>query len=330
MMASKVYRGRLHTFQYSWLLLLALSTWQWAYAAPLPQVELHTSQGVLTLELNTEKAPQSVVNFLDYARSGFYNQTLFHRVIKGYMIQGGGFDVDLNKKLTQSPIKNEADNGLKNLKGTVVMARRGNPDSATSQFFINLKDNPELDHREKTRRGWGYAVFGQVVSGMDVLEKVAALDISAQDKFRFLPLEPVIIEKIIIHNDVKRSAAAAKANEATNEEDEAAEEELASEEDEAAEDEAASEEDEAAEEELANEEDEAAEDEATSEEDEAAEEELASEEDEAAEEELANEEDEAAEEELASEEEDNTEDAATNAPLLPEYSPEPPDVPAVE
>jgi len=205
MKTSHINRGLLDTFQRIGILLLVISWSQWSQAAPLPQVELHTNQGIITFELEAKKAPQTVDNFLNYARTGFYNNTIIHRVIKDYMIQGGGFSADLVKKNPGSPINNEANNGFKNLKGTLVMARRGNPHSATSQFFINLKDNAILDHKNKTRRGGGYAVFGRIISGMDVLNKIANTAVAVQDKFKFLPLEPVIIEKIVITNDFKHS-----------------------------------------------------------------------------------------------------------------------------
>jgi cyclophilin family peptidyl-prolyl cis-trans isomerase len=136
------------------------------------QVRLDTSLGPITLELADDKAPKTVENFLAYAREGFYNGTIFHRVIGDFMIQGGGFNTDFQQKPTRAPIANEADNGLKNLRGSVAMARTGDPNSATAQFFINVKDNPNLDHRSPTPQGWGYAVFGKVVGGMEVVDKI--------------------------------------------------------------------------------------------------------------------------------------------------------------
>lgn len=130
------------------------------------QVRLNTSLGPITLELADKQAPQSVKNFLTYVREGFYNGTIFHRVIDGFMIQGGGFTPDFQQKPTRDPIPNEADNTLKNRRGTVAMARTSDPNSATAQFFINVKDNTFLDHREPTPQGWGYAVFGKVIDGM--------------------------------------------------------------------------------------------------------------------------------------------------------------------
>jgi cyclophilin family peptidyl-prolyl cis-trans isomerase len=137
-----------------------------------PQVRLDTTLGAITLELADDKAPKTVENFLEYTRDGFYNGTIFHRVIDGFMIQGGGFTPDFQQKPTRAAVTNEADNGLKNLRGTVAMARTSDPQSATAQFFINVKDNPMLDHRSPTPQGWGYAVFGKVIDGMEVVDKI--------------------------------------------------------------------------------------------------------------------------------------------------------------
>ena len=137
-----------------------------------PQVRLDTTLGAITLELADDKAPKTVENFLAYTRDGFYNGTIFHRVIDGFMIQGGGFTPDFQQKPTRPPVTNEANNGLKNLRGTVAMARTSDPQSATAQFFINVKDNPMLDHRLPTPQGWGYAVFGKVIDGMEVVDKI--------------------------------------------------------------------------------------------------------------------------------------------------------------
>jgi len=136
-------------------------------------VKLSTTLGDIVIELNNEKAPKSVANFLGYVKDGFYNGTVFHRVIPGFMIQGGGFTEDLQKKGTKAPIENEANNGLKNLRGTIAMARTSDPHSATAQFFINVVNNDFLDYRSSTLNGWGYAVFGKVVQGMDVVDKIA-------------------------------------------------------------------------------------------------------------------------------------------------------------
>ncbi len=143
-----------------------------ALAQAGPQVRLDTSLGAITVELAPDKAPKTVENFLGYTREGFYNNTIFHRVIDGFMIQGGGFSTDFQQKPTRSPIPNEADNGLKNLRGTIAMARTADPQSATAQFFINVKDNSALDYRSPTLQGWGYTVFGKVTEGMDIVDKI--------------------------------------------------------------------------------------------------------------------------------------------------------------
>ncbi len=155
-----------------------------------PSVVLSTSLGDITVELFPDKAPVSVENFLSYVKEGFYNNTIFHRVIPGFMIQGGGMTKDMSAKKTNAPIKNEADNGLKNLKGTVAMARTQVVNSATSQFFINLADNAFLDHGA---RDFGYAVFGKVTNGMDVVDKIAAVKTSNRAMHQNVPVEPVII-----------------------------------------------------------------------------------------------------------------------------------------
>jgi len=158
-------------------------------------VEMTTSKGVITLELDAERAPVTVANFLEYVNSGHYDGTIFHRVIPGFVIQGGGMESGMREKTTQAPIENEADNGLKNLTGTICMARTNDPHSATSQFFINLKDNSFLDHTEKTPSGWGYAVFGRVTSGMEVVEAIAAVQTGNAGHHQDVPLEDVVLEK---------------------------------------------------------------------------------------------------------------------------------------
>ena len=158
-------------------------------------VEMKTSMGTMTIELYDEQAPITVKNFLDYVDKGFYDGTIFHRVIRGFMIQGGGFDTLPQRKPTGPAIKNEADNGLMNQKGTLAMARTGVIDSATSQFFINLVDNPFLNHRGKTGNSYGYAVFGKVIAGMEVVEKIGQVRTIAKSQlFRDYPELPVIIE----------------------------------------------------------------------------------------------------------------------------------------
>ena len=161
-------------------------------------VEMTTSKGVIQLELDAENAPITVANFLEYVKSGHYDGTIFHRVIPGFVIQGGGLESGMKEKATQAPIENEADNGLKNLTGTICMARTNDPHSATSQFFINLKDNSFLDHTEKTASGWGYAVFGRVTSGMDVVEAIAAVQTGNAGYHSDVPLEDVVLEKAIL------------------------------------------------------------------------------------------------------------------------------------
>ncbi|MDR2636887.1 MAG: peptidyl-prolyl cis-trans isomerase [Zoogloeaceae bacterium] len=159
-------------------------------------VELQTSQGRIVLELNARKAPKSVENFLAYARSGFYNGVIFHRVIPGFMIQGGGFTPDMAQKTSRAPIENEAKNGLKNKRGTIAMARTSDPHSASAQFFINLVDNDNLDY--PSFDGWGYAVFGKVVEGMEVVDKIAAVDTGNVPPHQNVPKEPIIIQSTTI------------------------------------------------------------------------------------------------------------------------------------
>ena len=158
-------------------------------------LKMSTTLGEIEIELYPEAAPASVRNFIDYVESGHFDNLIFHRVIPGFMIQGGGFTGDMQQRPTQPPIKNEADNGLKNLKGTLSMARTSVPDSATSQFFINLVDNAFLDHTAKTPQGWGYAVFAKVVSGMDVVEKIGAVPTGSVGGHGDVPTEPVVIIK---------------------------------------------------------------------------------------------------------------------------------------
>ena len=161
-------------------------------------INLHTNHGVIALELDEQQAPTSVSNFCAYAKSGHYDGTIFHRVIPGFMIQGGGFDAKMQQKPTRSPIKNEANNGLHNEKGTVAMARTNDPHSATAQFFINLKDNDFLDNASDTPQGWGYAVFGKVVGGMDVVEKIAQVKTGMTGMHRDVPVDAVTIERVEI------------------------------------------------------------------------------------------------------------------------------------
>lgn len=169
------------------------------------KVEIQTNLGNIIVELNSKAAPETVENFLRYANDNFYDNTVFHRVIANFMVQGGGYTADGKKKTTHKPIKNEAQNGLKNLRGTLAMARTSDPHSATAQFFINLVDNKHLNHRGTFPGGWGYSVFGQVTEGMDVVNKIAALRTGKHRKpgFRDAPNDTVTIKKIILINDKK-------------------------------------------------------------------------------------------------------------------------------
>ena len=165
-------------------------------ALAAPTVELTTNLGKITLELDADKAPKSVANFMQYAKGGFYDGTVFHRVIPGFMIQGGGFDARMRQKATREPIENEAKNGLKNLRGTIAMARTGDPHSATAQFFINHRDNAGLDY--PSRDGWGYAVFGKVTAGLDVVDRIAQVPTGNVGFFQDVPQTPVVIQNVRI------------------------------------------------------------------------------------------------------------------------------------
>ena len=154
-----------------------------------------TNHGNIDIELDFDKAPATAANFEQYAKDGFYNGTIFHRVIPGFMIQGGGMESGMKEKDTRDPITNEADNGLKNARGTIAMARTSDPHSASAQFFINLVDNHFLNHTSKTTAGWGYAVFGKVVAGMDIVDKIATVKTGRSGMHRDVPLEEVVIEK---------------------------------------------------------------------------------------------------------------------------------------
>ena len=163
-----------------------------------PQVALHTSAGVIRIELDAAKAPLSAENFLAYARAGHYDGTVFHRVIKGFMVQGGGMDADMRQKPTRAPIRNEANNGLRNTRYTLAMARTSDPHSATAQFFINTVDNAFLDFRAENAQGWGYAVFGRVVSGTEVVDAIEAVRTGRKGFHDDVPLEPVTIERAVV------------------------------------------------------------------------------------------------------------------------------------
>ena len=164
-----------------------------------PTVELQTGQGVITIEFDAAKAPKTVENFLKYAKDGHYNNTIFHRVIPGFMIQGGGFDKEMKEKPTGAPLINEGKNGLKNLRGTIAMARRTDPNSATAQFFINHKDNPSLDYPQPD--GAGYAVFGKVTKGIEVVDKIAQVPTGNRGMHQNVPVTPVVIESVKILSD---------------------------------------------------------------------------------------------------------------------------------
>ena len=178
-------------------LLLPLSLLAAAPAAKTtnPRVRLTTSVGIIELELDAQKAPKTVANFMQYVDSGFYNGTIFHRVIPRFMIQGGGFEPGMKEKTTGATIQNEADNGLKNLAGTIAMARTPDPHSASAQFFINTVDNAPLDHRDKTLSGWGYAVFGKVTKGMEVVKRIEFMASGGVGMHQNVPLQDVVIKK---------------------------------------------------------------------------------------------------------------------------------------
>lgn len=182
-------------FSFTLLILITTTFALSAAAENSTKVRLQTNMGDIVLELDSAKAPKSVENFLSYVNDGFYNGTVFHRVIDGFMIQGGGFTQDLQRKPTKAPIENEADNGLKNDRGTVAMARTNNPNSATAQFFINVVNNDFLNFRNKSVRGWGYAVFGKVVEGMDVVDKIRKTPTGPSGPFRQdVPKTEVVIQ----------------------------------------------------------------------------------------------------------------------------------------
>ena len=182
------------------LFLSASSMWA---ESPNPLVRMETNHGVITLELDPQAAPQTVKNFIHYVQDGFYNDTIFHRVIKGFMIQGGGLTANMQKKKTLAPIPNEAYNGLENRRGTIAMARTMDPHSATSQFFINTVDNHFLDHKGKSPKGWGYCVFGKVVDGMDVVDAIERSPTTVKAGRRDVPSTPVIIKRAALEKKKK-------------------------------------------------------------------------------------------------------------------------------
>jgi peptidyl-prolyl cis-trans isomerase B (cyclophilin B) len=177
--------------------LLGIVPTAWAQADSV-QVRLETDKGDILLSLDRARAPKTVSNFLAYVNSGFYNGTIFHRVIKGFMIQGGGFTAEMKEKATRAPIQNEADNGLSNRRGTIAMARTSDPQSATAQFFINTKDNLFLDHTADTWQGWGYCVFGKVIGGMDVVTAIEGVKTGTRGGYKDVPVVPVRILKATV------------------------------------------------------------------------------------------------------------------------------------
>ena len=195
---NKFINSRAAAFLSAVILVLASIGVATANSGDKVMVEMHTSKGLITLELDAEKAPVTVANFIEYVNSGHFDGTIFHRVIPGFVIQGGGLESGMREKPTQAPIENEADNGLKNVTGSICMARTNDPHSATSQFFINLKDNQFLDHTEKSPQGWGYAVFGQVTGGMDVVEAIAAVQTGNAGFHQDVPVEDIVVEKVTI------------------------------------------------------------------------------------------------------------------------------------
>ena len=195
---NKFINSRAAAFLSAVSLLLASIGVATAHSGDKVMVEMHTSKGLITMELDAEKAPVTVANFIEYVKSGHFDGTIFHRVIPGFVIQGGGLESGMKEKPTQAPIENEADNGLKNVTGSICMARTNDPHSATSQFFINLKDNQFLDHTEKSPQGWGYAVFGQVTDGMDVVEAIAAVQTGNAGFHQDVPVEDIVVEKVTI------------------------------------------------------------------------------------------------------------------------------------
>ena len=168
---------------------------------PTAHILMTTTVGPMTLELDADNAPKTVENFLSYVSNGFYDGTIFHRVINNFMVQGGGFTADMEQKATEAPIENEANKGLKNAYGTIAMARTQDPHSATAQFFINVQDNDFLNHTGENMQGWGYAVFGKVTDGEEVLDKIRGVQTGSQDGHQDVPVEPIIIESVTVIAD---------------------------------------------------------------------------------------------------------------------------------
>lgn len=180
------------------LSVFLLSFSLFSFAADTVKIKMTTNMGDIILELYPDKAPETVKNFVNYTEMNFYKKTIFHRVIGGFMIQGGGFTNAQDRKKTLSPIKNEADNGLKNDRGTIAMARTQDPHSATAQFFINLKNNDFLNHTRKSINGWGYTVFGKVTGGMDVVDKIAKVKTTSTAGQQNIPVDPIYIEDMVV------------------------------------------------------------------------------------------------------------------------------------
>jgi cyclophilin family peptidyl-prolyl cis-trans isomerase len=176
------------------LLIVSLLFYVNCFATQLPMVEIITNYGAMIVELNSKKAPKTVKNFLSYVDSGYYDGTIFHRVIDGFMIQGGGFDEKMNKKETQDPIKNESKNGLSNVVGTIAMARTNEPHSATSQFYINVGNNTFLNYKSKVQPG--YCVFGRVIDGIDIMSKIKQVSVTSVGQYQNVPEDPVLIKRI--------------------------------------------------------------------------------------------------------------------------------------
>lgn len=190
--------ARTHRFYYFSLAILLCFLGETAMSADESMVRLQTNMGAIAIKLDRENAPATVANFLEYVRDGFYDATLFHRVIDGFMVQGGGFGPGMRKKPTRPPIENEADNGLSNTAGTIAMARTADPHSATSQFYINVVDNPFLDFKAPTREGWGYCVFGEVVEGQEALDRIRQTPTTSRGGHENVPIDDVVIEQVEI------------------------------------------------------------------------------------------------------------------------------------
>ena len=191
-------------------LTLTLAAFSLSAQAQNPQVEMRTSMGVIVLELQPENAPETVKNFLQYVKDGFYNGTIFHRVIADFMVQGGGFTPDMQQKKTRDPIKHEGGNALRNQVGTIAMARTAEPNSATSQFFINVVDNQMLDFRGPGAQEIGYCVFGRVIKGLDVVNKIRNAPTASRGGHQNVPVQPIIIEKVTLIEAAAKPAAKSK------------------------------------------------------------------------------------------------------------------------